>query len=78
MNIRFLLKSLFLLNGYLGLVRQLQEIFYNNRVNEAKLSSPDFEKVANSFNIKAMTATKRHEAELCILDSLNHDGPVVV
>ena len=53
-------------NGYLGMVRQLQKFFFNNRVYEVELSSPDFVKVAEGYQIKAINAFNRQDAEIAI------------
>ncbi len=41
-------------NGYLGMVRQWQEFFYERRYAATPLSSPDFVKLAEAFGIRAM------------------------
>ncbi|SDL98273.1 biosynthetic-type acetolactate synthase large subunit [Bacillus sp. OK048] len=72
------IKIYILNNGHLGLVRQLQKFFFNNRVYGVELSSPDFVKVAEGYQIKAINASNRHNAETAIIESLRYDGPVLV
>jgi acetolactate synthase-1/2/3 large subunit len=48
-------------NGYLGMVRQWQEFFYERRYAATPLLGPDFAKLAESFGIAASTVTKRSE-----------------
>ena len=40
-------------NGFLGMVRQWQEFFYDNRYHATPLVSPDFVKLAEAFGIRA-------------------------
>jgi acetolactate synthase-1/2/3 large subunit len=48
-------------NGYLGMVRQWQEFFYNKRYAATPLSGPDFVKLAEAFGAWAGAVTKRSE-----------------
>ncbi|WP_139491640.1 biosynthetic-type acetolactate synthase large subunit [Brevibacillus dissolubilis] len=66
-------------NQVLGMVRQWQELFYENRYSEIDLScSPDFVKLAEAYGVKGLRATNREEAEAIIKEALEHDGPVVM
>ncbi len=49
-------------NGYLGMVRQWQELFYNNRLSAVELECfPDAEKLAGAYGFKGRTVEKPHE-----------------
>jgi acetolactate synthase-1/2/3 large subunit len=48
-------------NGYLGMVRQWQEFFYDKRYSATPLLNPNFAKLAEAFGIAATTVTKRSE-----------------
>ena len=48
-------------NGYLGMVRQWQEFFYNKRYAATPLVNPNFAKLAEAFGLAATTVTKRSE-----------------
>ena len=48
-------------NGYLGMVRQWQEFFYERRYAATPLVNPDFVKLAEAFGLKAMRVTARGE-----------------
>jgi acetolactate synthase-1/2/3 large subunit len=48
-------------NGYLGMVRQWQEFFYNKRYAATPLVNPNFQKLAEAFGIAGATVTKRGE-----------------
>lgn len=66
-------------NKYLGMVRQWQEIFYENRLSEVDLShSPDFVKLAEAYGVKGWRATNLKEAELVWKEALAHNGPAVI
>ena len=43
------IKLVILNNGYLGMVRQWQEMFFNGRYSSVKISAPDFIKLAGSI-----------------------------
>jgi acetolactate synthase-1/2/3 large subunit len=48
-------------NGYLGMVRQWQEFFYEGRYESTPLLSPDFVKLAEAYGIPAVAVTKRSQ-----------------
>jgi acetolactate synthase-1/2/3 large subunit len=48
-------------NGYLGMVRQWQEFFYDRRYAATPISGPDFAKLAEAFGIRGTTVTRRAE-----------------
>jgi acetolactate synthase-1/2/3 large subunit len=50
-------------NGFLGMVRQWQEFFYDKRYAATPITSPNFAKLADAFGIAATTVTRRAEVE---------------
>jgi acetolactate synthase-1/2/3 large subunit len=50
-------------NGYLGMVRQWQEFFYDKRYAATPITGPDFAKLAQAFGIDGWTVTKRGQVE---------------
>src|ERR1700730_16732957 len=50
-------------NGYLGMVRQWQEFFYDKRYAATPITGPNFAKLADAFGIAAATVTKRSDVE---------------
>jgi acetolactate synthase-1/2/3 large subunit len=48
-------------NGYLGMVRQWQEFFYEKRYAATPISGPDFRKLADAFGVSAATVKTRAE-----------------
>ena len=71
--------SVFILNNkYLGMVRQWQEFFHGKRYSESYTDSlPDFVKLAESYGIKGVRATKPQELQKVINDMINYEGPVI-
>ncbi|WP_029097651.1 biosynthetic-type acetolactate synthase large subunit [Brevibacillus thermoruber] len=66
-------------NQCLGMVRQWQELFYDNRYSQIDLTcSPDFVKLAEAYGVKGLRASTPQEAEAVWAEALRHDGPVVV
>lgn len=66
-------------NGYLGMVRQWQEIFYQKRYAAVSLEkSPDFVKLAEAFGALGLRAEKTGEVVPAINKALSVPGPVVI
>jgi acetolactate synthase-1/2/3 large subunit len=65
-------------NGYLGMVRQWQEFFYEERYNATPMRSPDFCKLADAHGIPAIRVTARHEIPEAVQKAESIKGPVVV
>ena len=66
-------------NGFLGMVRQWQELFYDKSyVSTSYNGIPDFVKLAEAFGIKAMRVTDKTQVQSAITDAINHDGPVLI
>ncbi|MBU3759748.1 MAG: biosynthetic-type acetolactate synthase large subunit [Candidatus Omnitrophica bacterium] len=67
-------------NEYHGMVRQWQQLFYNNRLSGSVLgpSNPDFLKLAESHGVKALRCDKKDDVVPTIQKALEHDGPVLV
>jgi acetolactate synthase I/II/III large subunit len=66
-------------NGFLGMVRQWQELFWRRRYSQVALANPDFVKLAEAYGCTAYRATKTDEVEGVIQKAIVHkDGPVFV
>ncbi|NWF68632.1 MAG: biosynthetic-type acetolactate synthase large subunit [Chloroflexi bacterium] len=50
-------------NGFLGMVRQWQELFHESRYNSTPMFSPDFCKLADAFGMPNMRVTRREQIE---------------
>ena len=66
-------------NGYLGMIRQWQELFYNNRVCQATLDSfPDAAKLAGAYGFKGRTVEKPHELATALEEAVRENGPYLL
>jgi acetolactate synthase-1/2/3 large subunit len=65
-------------NGYLGMVRQWQEFFYDKRYVATPLVAPDFVALANAFGIRGERITSRKEVVPTIESARNTDQPVLL
>ncbi len=80
MNVNKLpVKVLILDNRYLGMVRQWQELFFENRYSGVELEgNPDFVKVAEAYGIKGIRITNIKEAPQKLKEAVKYKGPVVI
>jgi acetolactate synthase-1/2/3 large subunit len=65
-------------NGYLGMVRQWQELFYKDNYVAVAMSQPDFVKLAEAYGIKGMRITDRAQVDDAIREANAHPGPVLL
>ena len=65
-------------NGYLGMVRQWQEFFYERRYAATPLLSPDFAKLAECFGLKGVTVSTRQDVVPTVQSARSHEGTVVM
>jgi acetolactate synthase-1/2/3 large subunit len=72
------IKVAILNNGYLGMVRQWQQLFFEGRYSGTPLLGPDFARVAEAYSIRALTVTEKDQARPAIEEAISHDGPVVI
>ncbi|WP_456480982.1 biosynthetic-type acetolactate synthase large subunit [Oceanithermus sp.] len=72
-------KVILLNNGYLGMVRQWQDLFNDKRYAEVHLeeSNPDFAKLAEAFGVKGFTVERREDLKEVVEATLAHEGPVL-
>ena len=63
-------------NGYLGMVRQWQELFFKKRYSGVKLYSPDFVKLAESYGAVGILVMKKEEVRPAIEKALSLDNTV--
>ncbi|HUM97910.1 MAG TPA: biosynthetic-type acetolactate synthase large subunit [Chitinophagaceae bacterium] len=67
-------KIIILNNQYLGMVRQWQQLFHNNRYSFVDITSPDFVQVAKGFGIPGESISKRGNLNNAISKLLNNNG----
>ena len=65
-------------NNYLGMVRQWQEFFYEERYNATPMFNPDFVKLAEAYGIPARRVTRRDEIEEAVQFARETDGPALI
>lgn len=66
-------------NSYLGMVRQWQEFFYEERYHATPMMNPDFCKLADAFGIPNLKVTRREEIEAAVQFARQHrEGPVLI
>ncbi len=66
-------------NQVLGMVRQWQEIIYDNRYSHIDLAgSPDFVKLAEAYGVKGLRAANKEDARRVWQEALDTPGPVLV
>lgn len=71
-------KIIILNNRYMGMVRQWQELVFENRESQSYMESlPDFLKLADSFGIKGIECSDKKDLDEKILEMINHKGPVL-
>lgn len=67
-------KIILLNNHFLGMVRQWQELFYEERYSETIMKNPDFVAVAAAYGIAGRNVEKREDLKDAIAEMLNHNG----
>ena len=65
-------------NGFLGMVRQWQEFFYDKNYAATPLKSPDFVKLAEAHGLKGIRVTERSQVEAAIREAQATEGTVVI
>ena len=65
-------------NGYLGMVRQWQQLFYDSRYSETPISSPDYVKLSEAYGLKGIRVISRPEIPGAIEEAQNINGPVLI
>jgi acetolactate synthase-1/2/3 large subunit len=65
-------------NGYLGMVRQWQQLFENKVYSATPLISPDFAKLAEAHGLLGLTVERAEDVEAAVRTAWEHDGSVVI
>jgi acetolactate synthase-1/2/3 large subunit len=66
-------------NGYLGMVRQWQELFWDRRYSSVEMgASPDWVKLADAFGAVGMRVTDKNDVVDAMKTALETDGPVLL
>lgn len=76
---RLPVKVVILNNGYLGMVRQWQELFYEKRYSHTAMTfAPDFVKLAEAYGAVGLRATKPEEVESVLREGLSSPETVIM
>ena len=65
-------------NGFLGMVRQWQEFFYERNYEATPLLNPNFVKLAEAYGIRSIAVTERSQVLPAVRMARDHDGPVLL
>jgi len=65
-------------NGYLGMVRQWQELFYKKRYVATPLSCPDFVTIAEGYRLPGLRVKYKEEVVPAIERAIEHQGPFLI
>jgi len=71
-------KMIILNNHFLGMVRQWQEMFFEERYSFTKMKNPDFVAIAKAYNIAGRNVSERSELDAAIADMLKDDKPYLL
>ncbi len=78
MQYRIPVKILILNNGFLGMVRQWQEMFFNRRYASTEMVNPDFVAIAGAYGIAAQRVSRREELRDAVKKMLEAEGPYIL
>ena len=65
-------------NGYLGMVRQWQQLFYDGRISQTPISSPDYTKIAEAYGVFGAVVEDRDQLFPTLERARKYDGPAVI
>lgn len=71
-------KIIIMNNGYLGMVRQWQELFWRKRYSHVEMMGPDYVKLGDAYGIPSFRATLSDEVEETVKKMFATEGPVIV
>ena len=65
-------------NGHLGMVRQWQEMYFDNHLKAVPVPGPDFVKLAEAYGIEAVRVSEREDVLPALKQAKAHDGPFLI
>ncbi|MGE5594580.1 MAG: biosynthetic-type acetolactate synthase large subunit [Hyphomicrobiales bacterium] len=65
-------------NGYLGMIRQWQQLFYDKNYSSCGMTQPDFCKIAGAYGIRSLRVETKAEVLPAIREAREHRGPILV
>ncbi len=71
-------KTIILNNNFLGMVRQWQELFNDERYSSTKMDNPDFVAIGKAYRIESKLVSRREDLDAAIADMLKDDKPYLL
>ncbi len=71
-------KCVILNNDFQGMVKQWQDLFYQERYSHTEMHNPDFVKLAEALHVKGIRCESREQLPGAVAAMLEHDGPVIL
>jgi len=68
-------KIVVLNNNFLGMIRQLHDVYYNSRDFFGELDNPDFQQIAAAYNLPSRKVERREDLKSAVDEMIAHDGP---
>ena len=65
-------------NGHLGMVKQWQELFFDNHLKEVPIPGPEYVKLANAYGIQAKRVEHQEDVMPALRVAQQHDGPYLI
>ena len=65
-------------NGHLGMVRQWQEMYFDNHLKAVPVPGPDYIKLAEAYGVGAVRVTEQEDVLPALLKARAHDGPFLI
>ena len=65
-------------NGHLGMVRQWQEMYFDNHLKAVPVPGPDYIKLAEAYGVGAVRVSEQEEVLPALLKAKAHDGPFLI
>jgi acetolactate synthase-1/2/3 large subunit len=71
-------KIVLLNNGWLGMVRQWQEMFFDKRYSATEMVNPNFMKIAEAYSVPSRRVDKREDLSEAVAEMLKSEGPFLL
>ena len=65
-------------NGYLGMVKQWQEMYYDGHLKAVPVDGPDFIKLCEAYGVGALRVTEQEDVLPALRQAQAHDGPFLI
>ena len=72
------IKIVLINNSYLGMVRQWQEMFFDNHIKDVPISGPNYIQLSQAYGIPAIQVKHQEDVTPALLQAKEHDGPFLI